>query len=471
MSRRWIRAVISLALVHALSACEKQENATPSSLPPATSSVERSPLAILGLSRGVPGHSWMVDGDRISVLDEGTANSAPDSIDDCYLVDYGADGDVDRVVDWEDQDRDGAADQMAIYTLTAESPGTVLLPEGTSIACWIVHQMDRDRHWWYLDRWQYKQESCQFRCDFSGDSYFLEAVWVVSQNRWASVFEAPFCFYDTDADGDSEEALRVEARDRTVRSIRWSFDNDNDAGRGESPYDYDLSVTARGMVEFGSELADTARLRGNPVQFLEYADARKFAASVSWNACLLAVDENDRNVDPEDPAHRERWEGVIASGVASFPQTGGPASGMLNKRYELGTHPRPIQLYWSPVDRRVHLLGADFGSIEVDANEDGKGDARLFIEDRDHNGYFDTWSYDADLQDGFEAVYSSSTSGEQIIALGWAPLSDAEGRSAEASGGLGQRERYFADVERWAATHGSASNRMKSNGHAGDWKP
>lgn len=479
----------ALCFLCSLCGCGSEAPEQKSGAPKDATADASSPLQILGIadasvpdpiagassdekSRNDPSQ-WMDGVDRIRLVDEGTRNGTPDRIDDCYLIDYGANDEIDRVVDWEDQDQDGVPDQLVLYTLTAELPGTMLRPEGTSVACWIIRQMDRDRNWWQLDRWQYQQQTCQFGSDFNGDSYFVGAAYVVSQGRWAALYEAPFCFFDEDGDGYSEEALRVESRDLTVRSIRWSFDSDDDGGSAQRPYDYDFSITARGSVDIDPSWADTIDLRGSPVRHLSYERARAWAGSATWSACLLVFDENDRNVDPDDPLDRERWEGVIASGVTSFPQAGGPGCGKLNKRYELRPSGGPIRLYWSEVDRRVHLEGAQVGSIEIDADEDGKNDAWLLIEDKDGDGRFDTWSYDADLVQGFEAVYTHSTAAYSEVPIDWERLRDADLRSARESGSLGQRERFFADVARWARTTAIADPHAENGSpHAAtDWRP
>jgi hypothetical protein len=107
-----------------------------------------------------------------------------------------------------------------------------------------------------------------------------------------------------------------------------------------------------------------------------------------WARALLVWDENDHNVEPGD--HRERWEGTINSAYRGFPQEGGPPCGTLNKRYELDAdNSGRLRLYYWPADRRLHLAGAEQGTLTADYDADGKVDLTVEYRDRDGDGFFD----------------------------------------------------------------------------------
>ncbi|MCA9727395.1 MAG: hypothetical protein KC729_06915, partial [Candidatus Eisenbacteria bacterium] len=173
-----------------------------------------------------------------------------------------------------------------------------------------------------------------------------------------------------------------------------------------------------------------------------------------WRNLLLTFDENDRNVDPRDPEAHERWEGVIAAAVPGFPGIGSPDCGLLDKRYEPVRPQGPLALYRSEIDGRIHLWGAPLGWIDIDDDGDGVRDARLQMEDRDGNGYFDTWRWDADGDGTFETESSFLGHDEgraRPVPLTFEGLREAERVIAQSRSGLGQAERYREDVRRWRA--------------------
>ncbi|MEZ4650717.1 MAG: hypothetical protein R3E97_18435 [Candidatus Eisenbacteria bacterium] len=391
---------------------------------------------------------WMDGDDLVAALDEngdGRAEGAvPDEIDDCYVIDYGANGTIDRVVDWVDLDADGSADRQILYALYGRGGHA-----GSPMTCFVVEQTDPDRRFWHLERWEYQQPTCQFLCDFSGDSYFSWGRYEERSGRWGSYIENPFSFYDPDGDGITEEAVQLSGDGNSIPIARWSFDSDDDARPG-AEYDYDLSVTAVGNARVPSPYLDVVDLRGGGMSLTSSRFARVWVRETKWPRAVLVVDENDRNVDPGDPLGRERWEGVISDAPPGFPALGGPTCGRLNKRYEsFRGGRRLLELYRSPVDGRIHLRGAEIGDLLIDRDDDGVADAHLRTEDQDGDGFFDTWSYDIDADGVFESVVQYPAGDVELIPLDWASIREAERRIALASGGLTQAERFARDVARW----------------------
>ena len=75
---------------------------------------------------------------------------------------------------------------------------------------------------------------------------------------------------------------------------------------------------------------------------------------------------------------------MIASPTAKFPQVGGPPVGPYNTRYETDLdNSGRMQLYYSDVDRRIHLRGAEEAWLKADYNFDGKVDFEIRYEDSD----------------------------------------------------------------------------------------
>ena len=436
---------------------------------PATTRLER-----LALTEALRGATFQPSGkDRVGWFDE-NADGARDEVEDVYFFDHDGDGQIDRVIDWADLDGDGHADRQLLVYMT---PGGL----GPGLTAFVIEDRAGDSGFWYTVRGEYLQSLSQFRSDFQGDSFFAAIRWDEPTSAWAGFDENPFCFYDPDGDGRSEEALRVSGHGLAARSVRWSFDTDDDAPgpttapaltaapaptaqatgntdsdqEDEEPYahayDYDLSLTGIVRAIARGSVVDTLELRpGVRVPLLGWGRAREWVASLDWQRVLLTFDENDRNVDPADALARDRWEGVIASARDGFPQVGNPGCGRLDKRYEQRDGiPGGPELYYHPVDGRVHLRGASRGWIDIDRDEDGSADARLEIEDRDGDGYFDTWFWDGNADGSCEHAYRAPDDlSVQPVGLDFASLREAELRARERSG-LAQGARFAAEVDAW----------------------
>jgi hypothetical protein len=225
--------------------------------------------------------------DRVIGIDEGgrpaDRSAGPDSVEDVAVVDYGADGTIDRVLDWSDLDRDGRPERQILYALTPAPLG------GDFMSCVVVDQRAAERGFWHLVRWQYQQEACQTRCDFSGDGFFALGRYDDRRRAWQSFDENPFAFYDPDGDGLTEEVLLLVGEDRLIRRARWSFDVDNDAVP-TAPYDYDFSLTLAGPLRAPAAACDTLPLRGGGLPVVAWDRARDFVRAARWQRVLLAWD-------------------------------------------------------------------------------------------------------------------------------------------------------------------------------------
>ena len=337
--------------------------------------------------------AWREGRTRVAALDEDRdllpGDTRPDRDNDCYLADIGGDGVLDRVVDYVDPDRDGVAERQDLYEITNGPLGA------SGLGVTIFMDLDGDNRFLALSDYTYHANRDQWRSDFDGNACLVAGERNDSTGRWVSSMENPFCFYDDDGDGLSDEALRLEGTDLLLKSLRWSFDADDDA-TAENPHDYDFSLTATGNVRAPQALADSVVLRdGAAIRFVSWKGARDLARWGLWESILLVWDEEDRNVAPfcETP-DRERWEGVIADGYAGFPQIGGPSCGRTNKRYEVDRDASGrLGLYWTPVDDRIHLLGAEQGELQIQIPEEPPIRRAVRYGDANGNGFFDTWTY------------------------------------------------------------------------------
>lgn len=330
------------------------------------------------------------DGD----LDE---HQGPDRDSDLYVVDWGADGTVDVVLDYQDNRGDNAVDEMTFYFFM---PRHHYFGEN-ALGVWWGRDDGGDNLLWYDVDYTYYQHLCQYRCHFSGDETFVAFGLTEESDVWLSAWENPFLFYDTDGDRCSEVVLRIEGKGNQIRAIRYSFDIDDDA-YGRRTHDYDFSITAIAdedqPVILPSDGVESTTLRGIPTQpWLHRDRAEAFVQEAVWHKALLTWDEINANTDhnvQRDP--NERWEGVIAHSSEHFPQIGGPACSPHNKRNEVMLEPGKIsELYWGS-DRKLHLRGASKGWVLVDYDLDGQVDARYDYIDENGDGVFDRRDLDLD---------------------------------------------------------------------------
>lgn len=318
---------------------------------------------------------------------------------DLYVADWNADGTVDAVVEYRDVDHDNALDEMAIYTYSANNRNL----GSDALQVWWSRDVGHDHRLWDTINYRYQQDEAQFRTHFGGDEIFSSYIFDAKRARWIPSWENPFVFYDEDGDQLAERTLRISGNGDRVTSIRYGTDADNDTA-GENAHDYDFSYTClagdgANAIVVPDALKERVTLRGGPADpVLSWKHARHFGETAPWKSVLFTWVENDNNVDSRsggDP--HPRWEGVIASAFAGFPQVGGPPVGPVNARYELDNdNSGKLQLYYSTIDHRIHLRGAETAGLKIDYNYDGRVDAEFRYQDSDGDGVIDTWSVDAD---------------------------------------------------------------------------
>ncbi len=361
--------------------------------------------------------AWREGTARVVGIDEdgdlAAGEQRPDDDNDCIIADIGGDGIPDRVVDRADGNDDGIADWEAIYEITTGALGA------PGVGVLVYYDLDRDGRMFHLTDYDYHANRDMWQSDFAGDACFLAGWRDEATGRWTSAYENPFCFYDDDGDGATDEALRLEGNDLRIESLRWSFDADGD---GIDHPDYDFSLTAIGPSHAPPSLADSLVLRdGGVLRFVAWNRARDFARWALWRSILLVWDEDDANVAPfSETPDRERWEGVIAMPYKGFPSVGGPDCGRVNKRYEIDRDGSGrLGLYFSTVDDRIHLRGAEEGEIDIVLPANPAIQRQVHTQDADGNGYLDTWAYSGGSHDRAIRLLDE---GVRLLPLDLAPL-------------------------------------------------
>ena len=351
---------------------------------------------------------WVIDDDG-----DGSVLKGGDKHDDCYVADYGCDGVVDRMVDYVEGDGDKAPDEMDIRYFI----------DGKLNYCWLGQDIDRDGKMWNVVGYEYQGDS-YFESDPYGDNIFYMNKLNTDKGIWSPISECPFAFYDVDKNGYSQVVVRVSAvplgynpsqdpdyanaafnrkwgkemEKMGVINVRYSFDVDNLSGKdfplhyeagfnlvGAAPYDYP------GMNHFNSN-----RRPPQETVVIPWKDMRTVADNYNARETGFSWHENNDETTAigfaEHKKENYRWEGIFWLWERRFMEnTGGPCQ-KWNVRREWSSKPtNRRELYYSEVDRRVHLFGAEEGWVEI-GNFSGLGRiGEIRMLDTDKNGYFDRW--------------------------------------------------------------------------------
>jgi len=360
----------------------------------------------------IEGIVWIIDDDE-----DGSLGSGGDRDSDCYVVDYGGDGLADRMVDYIDNDGDNDPDEMDIRYFV----------DGDLRYSWFGMDLDDDSAMWSLLGYEYGGPSF-----FEGDPYGDNMIYMNKLNaatgEWVPISECPFAFYDTDRDGFSEAVVRVSAvpidydanvdpdyandyrqfrakwgkeaeqLQMGIANIRYSFDVDNGSGK-ETPLHYELGFNLVGATPYqfpGMKHYNPKRRPPQVTCVVPWKDVRSIADHYEARETGLSWHENfDDTIATGYAEHKEndyRWEGVFWIWERRFMEnTGGPCQKWNVRREWSSQRTCKRELYYSDVDKRIHLFGAEEGWLQVGhfGGTGPLGEIRMF--DMDKNGYFDRW--------------------------------------------------------------------------------
>ena len=356
----------------------------------------------------VEGIIWVIDDDG-----DGSLSQGGDGDSDCYVADYGCDGIVDRLVDYMDNDGDQVPDEMDIR----------YFEDGRLNRALLRWDIKRDGNMWKVGGYEYNGDS-YFESDAYGDNIFCMNKFNSDNGVWSPIGECPFAFYDLDGDGYGEIVVRVSAAPLDYRlgqdpdyvntthlrpwgkemarmgvvNIRYSFDVDGLSGK-DNPLHYDAGFNLVGALPYefpGMGQHNSKRRPPQETVVMPWKDVRAIAnafpareTGFSW---FENTDESRSIGYGEHKKENFRWEGVFWIWERRFMGNSGGPCQKYNIRREWTSKPqRSRELYYSGVDRRIHLFGAEEGWLEIGHFGGlGKiGEVRML--DTDQNGYFDRW--------------------------------------------------------------------------------
>lgn len=396
----------------------------------------------------------------------------PDTDSDLYVIDWNADGIVDAVISYEDLDGDQDVDRMSIYSFDKNYGLRVY---------WSRDDGD-DNLLWYDINYAYYQNLCEYYNNFGGDETFDLLYIKPGDKQWTPFSENPFCFFDRDGDGLAEEAIRVVGDGNTIRSVRWSFDVDNDATK-ENPRDYDVSLTALigngksdvdnenitdSPLAYGDDMCDKIMIEGFPAKIMKRNAMVSYLQKQTWSREIMTWDENDLNIAYRVPGYTmERWEGVIASESKEkgyeMPRIGWPDCGPVNKRYEIVMHPKgPNAYYYSPSDQRIHIKGSDKTWLKVDFNYDTKVDMAYEWVDTNKDGLVDKLMVDVNGDGKWDDSWMLNIANDKTLQWNFNDLNSAY------SGVVAQEPRRLYKLNKLLSE--ALESKAKGSGEDDAWK-
>jgi len=364
---------------------------------------------------------WVIDddGDLPPDAEDGDRDS------DCYVVDFDGDGVVDRMVDYMDRDADGRAEEMDVRYYA----------DGQLRLAWFGIDYDGDGHMWDVPVYQYAGDH-YFRdddpkhvdpYDASGDAVIIANKYDPERKQWTPISECPFAWYDTDGDGESEITIRAAAvplqpyppkepdygnsgfntsrfeprlRNIGVVNVRYCVDL-ADLSSPSHRFHYDLGFNMTGdqvPYEFdGMHQENPLRRPPRAIVCIPHKALRELAEAYPANETGLSWHEYEDDTVTIGPEPRRdedrRIDGVFWTWSRRFMHdTGGPIQNWNIRREFRPTPSTRRELYYSGVDRRIHLKGATEGWVRVGhLGGSGRpwGEIRYF--DTDGDGYFDRW--------------------------------------------------------------------------------
>lgn len=208
-------------------------------------------------------------------------------------------------------------------------------------------------------------------------------------------FESPFAFYDLAADQDGIPELSVRhvwyapedpfyangLVKHGLRIVRYSWDQDNNQS-----WDYKL-----GLISSSPTITDTVFIGPTTLNVLPYDRLAQHVVEQPSDAVTFVAQETPNAWTSEGIYQWDDSPNLSSSYLAGvstripnddFATIAAGFRGEINLDYH-----QPPQLYFSPIDRKLHLLGAERGIW----NSGTKGELRY--RDMDRDGYLDQWSH------------------------------------------------------------------------------
>lgn len=324
---------------------------------------------------------WVIDDDGNDSLKAGG-----DFHDDCYLYDLNRDGQVDLMVDYADENEDGQADFMEVR----------YFERGYLVRGWFGYDFENIGE---LLKFKNPLELMveNFSQNLNGQKLYFKNVYDRASRSWRPAEVCPLASFDFNGDGLSDLVVRFnldpELAEPVIGSLEISYDVDR-SNNQDHPFHYDLGLVLVGRQPYGKDECQIYSSKRRPPQAvcsIPYdkipgwlRDIEVTAAGFSWKEY------------PDETLEKIKgWQELEGQGIGwSWERKRLPLASASRQKWNVrrevaSRSAAQVEFYYSPVDQRIHLLGAEEGWLPVGylAGLPRVGEIRYF--DTDGNGYFD----------------------------------------------------------------------------------
>ncbi|MDH7492864.1 MAG: hypothetical protein QHH44_03180 [Candidatus Saccharicenans sp.] len=324
---------------------------------------------------------WAIDDDGNDSLKAGG-----DFHDDCYLYDLNRDGQVDLMVDYADENQDGQADFMEVR----------YFERGYLVRGWFGYDFENIGE---LMKFKNPLELMaeNFSQNLHGQKLYFKNVYDRANRSWQPAEVCPLASFDRNGDGLSDLVVRFnldpESAEPVIGSLEISFDVDH-SNNQDHPFHYDLGLVLSSRQLYNQDeyrIYSGKRRPPQEVSAIPYdkildrlRDIEATAAGFSWK------EYPDENLEKN-----KSWPELEGQGIGwSWERKGLPLASASRQKWNVrrevaSSASGQVEFYYSPVDQKIHLLGAEEGWLPIGylAGLPRLGEIRYF--DTDGNGYFD----------------------------------------------------------------------------------
>ena len=277
--------------------------------------------------------------------------------------------------------------------------------EAQELSTNVIQQPNERRHPPILVDWQRSKIAAihEMVASRAGENncFFYSSMRPVPEAPSDLNFEAPFCFYDLAGDQDTVPELIIRNQywvpndpifqlgqfPRPMAQVRYSWDHDNDG-----TLDYGIGLTGRKTIESIVPVLDYE------LKTVPYAEFPMWVTQERWDTAVFVAAERgyfsnegiyevDLPLDLVSEYLTGRTSIMPGAQIEDFMQDLISPS-TIDLRLERNLHfDQQPQLYLSPIDGQLHLLGADDGIWQL---QDG---GTIFYRNLDTDAYLDQWEY------------------------------------------------------------------------------
>lgn len=247
-------------------------------------------------------------------------------------------------------------------------------------------------------------------------NFFVYSIRRVTEGQLNDVnFESPFAFYQFSPEGQNfpDLALRVAyypagevSPNMPVQQVDFSWRQERKNPDTQPNWDYRLGLTGHNAHAGTIDLPDFS-LRLTP-----YDQLPRWVVDNTWDYASFVARESGGYLSSEGMYEWATLEGVVVdvNNQAPYEQISkqsrkaqedyvyGADEKVSGEYYqqireglrgEFRSRTSPARLYFSPIDRKLHMLGADHGVWQIDEQR------ALRYANLDHDNYLDQWTYTA----------------------------------------------------------------------------